>query len=862
MNIFPRPDSGLFYDFCTLVLRKQKIVYFLLLAMWLVGCTMPNPSPADWSFSRTDESYLVGSGETEPVGELSHGTIVSQSFMPTRDGLHRITLLMATYARSNKGQVTFILRDDAGDIVYQEPFAAADVIDNHPRLFLFPPQPDSALRLYTVQLSGDSVPGEGITLWADKKNAYPGLLHINADDLSGDLLMEWGYKPTAAVLWSNSVEGIKNHGLTMLLNLLLWTLPGLALLVWIREPEDEAWSVQQVWGAALLLSSALLVILPQYTDLVGIPLGSWAVWALLILSGACLLLARSRNRSLGPIMRPDAMTALYGLILLLVVMSRFLALHSLWGPQWGDSLHHALITQLLLDHGGIFENYNPYIPLAPFTYHAGFHLLCAWFAWAVPPGATPLSASSAILLGAQWINVMAVLMVGLLAEGLARWRVRPQLAQIAALLALLIAGLLSPMPGFYVNWGRYTQLAGQIFLPAALLWSIRSWQPDQRRRWLLLTVLVVSGLALTHYRVLIMYAVTVPLLLLFALWRSQIEWRDSLRKVAGRAIGSGLITCVLILPWYWKLIETQLLKYASYLATTGRPEGFLATYNAFGDITPYVPQWFIVLSIVTLLWLLLRRQAAGLLQGAWILLFFLLSNPYTLLGLPGTGLVNNFMLAIVLYLPLSALVGVGVADFCQFLAVKAASSSYGRGSAVRAIGVLATIVLLVLALAGTWQQIHETDPRQFSMITHSDLQAMRWIKENTPEDAIFHINGFFAFADSVVAGSDGGWWLWLTARREATAPPMIYGHESGIDPQYRDNVNARYRHLLEAYQESPESLAAAMREEKVDYVYIGAQQGRADSYPLRLRLDPISLRDSSAFESVYSDELTWIFKVR
>ncbi|MGB0388339.1 MAG: hypothetical protein ACPGWR_26265 [Ardenticatenaceae bacterium] len=888
MNTF-RLNNGLFYRFFAFILHKPRVAYLLLLTLLLAGCTIPNPFPPDWSFSSTDESHLVGE-QSEPVGELSNGVIVSQSFMPNRDGLHRITLSLATYEPDapHKGQVTFTLRDHSGDIVYQEHFLAEEVEAYSHRLFLFPPQPDSALRLYTVQLSADSLPGEAITPLADTTDRYPGFLDKDTEYLSGDLLMEWGYKPTAFVLLSNTIDGIRRHGLTMLLTFLLWTLPGLALLSWWRQPEDEAWSIQQLGGTALALSGALLVILPQYTHLVGIKLGGWAVWVLLLLSGGSLLLARLRGRSLGPIMRRDGITALYGALFVLLVASRFVALHSLWGPQWGDSVHHALITQLLLDNGGIFENYNPYLPLAPFTYHAGFHLLCAWVAWAVPPGGTELDGTSAILLGAQWLNVVAIMMVGLLAEGLARWRYDRQgeppspsigggaggggrplaiqtwrvrdkvsLSQWAGVIALLIAGLLSEMPGFYVNWGRYTQLAGQIFLPPALLWSIRSWQPNERRRWLLLTVLMVSALALTHYRVLIMYAVTLPLLLAFAWWRSRLEplalprWR----KLFGRAVASGFATCLLILPWYWRLAQSFIVQRATAMATkTGQPEGFIATYNAFGDITVYVPEWFLFLCGLALLWLLLRRQASGLLQAGWIGLFFLLANPY-LLRLPGTGLVNNFMLHIALYLPLAALVGVGGADFADSIPNRIPFLK-------RMMGLLAALGILLLGMQGTWEQIHQTDPNNFSMITHSDLQATRWIKENTSQDAIFHINGFFAFADSVVAGSDGGWWLGLTARRQTTAPPQIYGHESGIDPEYRLKMNARYRRFLEAYQESPESLAAAMRAEKVDYVYIGAQQGGVDSYPLRIKLDPMILRNSPAFESVYSDDLTWIFKVR
>ena len=857
LNTRPSSYHHLFSDFCQLILN-HKIGLLLLFILLLTGYSVRSPMTTESLLSQTDGSYLNG-GHAEPVGELSHGAIVSQSFMPNRDGLHRVSLLLATYARQNRGQVTFTLRDEQEQVIYRERFAAQDVIDNHPRVFLFPAQMDSALRRYTIQLSADSLLGQGITIWADTSNRYSGLLRVNERELAGDLRLEWGYEPTAVLSWPKTLDGIKKHGLTFFFYALLWTLPGLAVLVWVREPEDEAWSVQQLWAAALVLSGALLVILPQYTYLLTIPLGGWAVWGILLLSGVSLAAAHQRGRSIGAIVPPDWLTVLYGLILLLVIASRFLALHSLAGPQWGDSLHHAMITQLLLDHSGIFESYNPYLPLAPLTYHAGFHLLSAWLSWSVwsTDVSSAIDGTTAIMLAAQWMNVVAVVMVGFLAEGLAQWRLPARKAQIAGLLALLIAGLLSQMPAFYVNWGRYTQLAGQIFLPAALLWSIKGWQSDQRWAWLSLTVLVVSALALTHYRVLIMYAVALPLLLLFAFWHTKHEWKQAIKAGLARAVISGVATCVLILPWYWKIIESQIGRYATRLATeTGEPTSVITTYNALSDLTSYLSQWQLIFSFLALAWLLLRRRASGVLQGGWLLFFVVLSNPYTLLGLPGTELVNNFMLAIALYLPLATLIGVAAVDFIDWLPLP-------RHRITRIMGGVAGGLLLLIALYGTWQQIDQTDPRQFSMITHSDLKASQWVEENTDPEAIFHINGFFAFADSIVAGSDGGWWLWLTANREVTAPPMIYGHESGLDESYRGRVNARYRNLQEAYEENMEALAAAMRQENVDYVYIGAQQGRIDSFhPQRIQLNPTFFRQSIAFETVYSDGLTWIFKVR
>lgn len=853
MNTTFRLFKLAFSSLLPLLCPMRYIVYFLLFSLLLTGCSISNPLPAEWSFSRTDESYMTAA-QQELVGEVSDSSTISQSFLVNHDGLHRMTLF---FVPSNEqtlpsGQLTFTLRDDREQIVHQQHVAASEIGGGRHYLFFFAPQPDSALRRYTIELSADSPPNEAISVWADIQNRYPGLLALNGEQRQGDLLMEWGYKPTAAVLWFNLLEALNGYGLTFFITLLLWTLPGLAILLWLDLNHDEPWSLQQIWATALALSASLLVILPQFTYLLGIELGGWAVWLLLALSLLSLLLAYQRGARI-KVERPNGMTFLYGGLLLLVVASRWLAIHSLIGPQWGDSVHHALITQLLLDYGGIFETYNPYLPLAPFTYHAGFHLLSAWLAWAVPPGGEVMSGTTAILLGGQWLNVMAVIMVGLLAEGLTRWQGRADIAQRAGILALLLAALLTEMPAFYVNWGRYTQLAGQVFLPPALLWSMISWQPNQKRRWLLMTVLVVAGLALTHYRVLMMYAVALPLLLAFGLWRSRPN--PSLTSLVGRAVLSGVATLLLILPWYWTLAESFIVERALQMASnTAAPEGFIETYNAFGDLTTYVDLWIYIVAVFALCWLIIRRRAVGLLLALWIVFLFVLSNPY-ILRLPGTGLVNNFMLQIALYLPLSTLIGVGIADFSSWVMRQI-------GLPRQLIGGFAALGLLFVGAVGAWQQGHLTEPQHYSMLTHPDEEAAQWLQENTPDDAIFHSNGFFAFADSVVAGSDASWWLWLTANRQTTVPPMVYGHELGIEPNYRTQINERFRYLLEAYGESPDALAQAMRDKGVDYIYIGAQQGRIDGYPGRFVLDPWQLHTSPAFETVYTDELVWIFKVR
>ena len=95
----------------------------------------------------------------------------------------------------------------------------------------------------------------------------------------------------------------------------------------------------------------------------------------------------------------------------------------------------------------------------------------------------------------------AVLWMGQVLNGLAVLALYPLGTRIggnrwAGVTAVLIGGLLSPMPMGYVNWGRYTQLAGQAILPAAI-WL--SWvaldSPKRDWRVMALAWVALGGLA-------------------------------------------------------------------------------------------------------------------------------------------------------------------------------------------------------------------------------------------------------------------------------------------------------------------------------------------------------------------------------
>ena len=126
-------------------------------------------------------------------------------------------------------------------------------------------------------------------------------------------------------------------------------------------------------------------------------------------------------------------------------------------------------------------------------------------------------------------------------------------SQWAGVAAILAAGLLFQMPNFYTNWGRYTQLAGQLIL-TSVVWLIWAYFEEEKSssKAILLLCITLSGLALTHYRVTIM---AVLFLLTFWLLFTQ---RSNLRSITQKSILIGAGSLLIILPWFIRTFYSNL----------------------------------------------------------------------------------------------------------------------------------------------------------------------------------------------------------------------------------------------------------------------------------------------------------------
>ena len=83
-------------------------------------------------------------------------------------------------------------------------------------------------------------------------------------------------------------------------------------------------------------------------------------------------------------------------LLLAGLAIRLYVVRDLPAGLWGDSYHHTMITQLLLDNHGLFSSWQPYAPLETFTYHYGFHANAALLSWL-----TGLDSARSVVLAGQ-----------------------------------------------------------------------------------------------------------------------------------------------------------------------------------------------------------------------------------------------------------------------------------------------------------------------------------------------------------------------------------------------------------------------------------------------------------------------------
>lgn len=688
----------------------------------------------------------------------------------------------------------------------------------------------------------------------------------------GDALLWWG------------LAGIARAPLIVASLLGLYVAPGLALLQ-LLWPRERPLGLAARLSLAFSLSAALPPLLLLLAQQIGLPWGSVATWIYLLMS--LLVLANAHMRVVGEhaafyrwrardhwpaslVSASDGAGVALFAISLAALLVRLYIVRDLPAGMLGDSYHHTLITQLLADNQGVFRSWQPYAPLTTFTYHFGFHANAAFIHWL-----TGIDVVHSVIWAGQIFNAMAVPLAFALVASLGgrRW---------AGVWAALITGFALTLPAFYVNWGRYTQLTGQVVLVGVVAcWAALAdlaadsyqqgaharfsaaarWRLGGMWRPILLAAIATTAMILTHYLVTIFAALFVASYLL-ALCLTRRSW-----LVVGRVALAAALTAVLALfltsPWLLNLLNGYLVRNAASFVQGGVEAVRVEHFAAIPQVVPLYAKGYVLLGALLGLcvagW---RRDWRMALPGVWSVLLALCVVPRAV-GLPGTGAIDALTAFSALYLTTAPLAG------CALAAVQEqAAALLARMRAPAALGsALAGVFLLAAVAFGAADQINIIKG-ETALVTHADVAAMAWIRDHTPPDARFLVNSFPAYGGTLAAGVDAGWWLPLLAGRQASLPPITYGSELGEQPDYARRVNAlaaalRGRPLTDAQAVRVDLTNPAaiqlLRDAGIAYVYSGAHPFPDPA--VADRIDTSLLRNNPNFRLIYHQDGVEIFQL-
>ena len=280
------------------------------------------------------------------------------------------------------------------------------------------------------------------------------------------------------------------------------------------------------------------------------------------------------------------------------------------------------------------------------------------------------------------------------------------------------------------------------------------------------------------------------------------------------------------------------------------PDSILAYNEPSSLFQAFFPATWALVALAFLIGLW-RRNAYSTCLLIWTLLMIGATNPGWL-GLPGAGIISNFALAIFLYLPFTVVAGAAVAEVLESVARRAPRTA---GITARALAALAIVGVSGVGLVA---RVQEVRPDSFALFLRPDARAAAWIAKNTPSTAGFLVDSFPAYSGSLIAGSDGGWWLPLASRRATTQPPLNYAQERQPDPGHIEWVNALPIALR------AEGLSAAnivrLRERGITHIYVGQARGRVGA-PAGPMLDPAALLADPGLRLVYRQDRVLVFEI-
>lgn len=607
--------------------------------------------------------------------------------------------------------------------------------------------------------------------------------------------------------------------------------PGWAVLALAPNWRGDAPLVR--WCLAISISIAFYPVLFYATR----ALVPWFQWgpnkiALLLVAGVALIVYRLRRNwreQFGFERLEWIALAIFGMTL----FTRFWIIRDHPYPAWTDSLHHTLLTLLTATEGKLPYDMQPYFPVPLGQYHLGLYALSGTLE--MLSGAP---AHTALLWMAQALNGLCGVSVYFVLDR--------KVGRVGAIVGAATVGLFSFQPAWYVNWGRFTQVASQTIVLTAWLvtWdAVRSWKQNwvEHRAEIWwgsgVAALLTAAVFLLHFRVAGFY---IPLLAIVVVWELFRAYREKTtwRVFLGAAV-VGAASLILVSPALWEALRIYL---AATLKAPVMSDDVMAQTNSYfafpwDSVFALGAEWWMVVLVgLGVIIGLIKRNGLVLVNLVWVGLLILIGEAY-LLRITPLAFTNMGAILIALYLPAGLVVGAGAAEALKLFRVE----SRGR--------VENGVIALVLAFSFVASFVRANGIEEYRyFVTPADVAAMDWINANTLPDARFAINTTFWLPD-LPHGTDAGYWIPYFTGRKTNTGTMI-SPLAGLDQT--DSTVATSR-LVKEFTTSASAIAE-LKKSGIDYIYVGAKGNFAGP-----GLDATAL--SASASTVYQNGGVTIFRI-
>jgi len=814
------------------------ILLFTVLSFTMVGCVTFNDPEASQEFT------------SDTIGTLDDHTVIGQSLISRRPDLNGITIWLTTSSvqgnasdNGKQNSINFKLFHSPEDVspVFETSILAPISGNNIPLTIQIPNQNNPANERYFIQLTTYSGSSQ---INGRQEDAYPhGQVYINGQPIIADIAFRLSYNYNLDSLVQDFKRWVTVIWLVFPLLVMLW-LPGWLLLDF--SGLHRRFDFGEQTALSIGISLGLIPVMMLWTTKLNI---KWTGNSVLYIAGFLIALlfvrliytfitirkatVKENNDSKKEQPPPQngskhrlAIPLTISLIFLGTLSVRMIMVRDLATPAWVDSVHHALITRMILSLGSYPTSYLPYMDINPTAYHPGFHSIVAVFTWL-----TNFSIDKSLLILGQVLNALAIFSVYLFTKTLTQ-------SSVAGLFAAIITGFLTPMPSYYTSWGRYTELTGLLILPAAfaIIKLLMDGKTRKQIYWIsFLSAITSAGLFLVHYRVIgFLGCLILSYYIIFVLIKKG-QPGSSKKKVLLLTLFMIFIAILLVLPWFTQTIKSTILPLIRINGTSS--VRFFHDFS-WSYVTAALGKYTLVFAGLGLIWGMIEQKRFTYLLMVWIVLLFLIAN-FDALRIPGGGLINNTSVEIMLFIPISVLGGY----FIDQLLIQ--WKYYIPIKLMAPFMVAIIIITILLAYSGSKQLITIINPITI-LSRNSDLPAIDWISENIPENETIVINPF-VWGYGLHAGSDGGYWISPLSGRSTLPPPVLYGLGSGskmIKEQSQKVINFSY---------NPSALWEFLTTDQLHYVYIGSRGGV---------LSPEQLSKSELFTIIYRRDGVWIFSTK